>query len=156
LALEHGSVDHRGAPHAEIEVRWVVDDEGQIVHDVMIRKMRLMNSLCSPYSLLLVFAFAGVAAAQPGFTSRPITIVVPYTPATGADQIARLIAPKLSEKLGTPVVVENRAGASGAIGADVVAKSAPDGHTLLFTATAHGTVPALRHDLPYDAAKSFT
>ncbi len=99
---------------------------------------------------------AGHAAAQPTFPSRPITIVVPYTPATGADQIARLIGPKLSEKLGTAVVVENKAGASGAIGADFVAKSAPDGHTLLFTATAHGTVPALRRDLPYDAAKSFT
>ena len=105
---------------------------------------------------LLLFALAADAEAQTSFPSRPITIVVPYTPATGADQIARLIGPKLSEKLGTPVVVENKAGASGAIGAEAVAKSAPDGHTLLFAATAHGTLPALRHNLPYDAAKSFT
>jgi len=105
---------------------------------------------------LLLFALAAGAQAQTSFPSRPITIVVPYTPATGADQIARLIGPKLSDKLGTPVVVENKAGASGAIGAEAVAKSAPDGHTLLFAATAHGTLPALRHNLPYDAAKSFT
>ena len=105
---------------------------------------------------LLLFALAPGAEAQTSFPSRPITIVVPYTPATGADQIARLIGPKLSEKLATPVVVENKAGASGAIGAEAVAKSAPDGHTLLFAATAHGTLPALRHNLPYDAAKSFT
>jgi len=105
---------------------------------------------------LLLFALAPGAEAQTSFPSRPITIVVPYTPATGADQIARLIGPKLSDKLGTPVVVENKAGASGAIGAEAVAKSAPDGHTLLFAATAHGTLPALRHNLPYDAAKSFT
>jgi len=105
---------------------------------------------------LLLFALAPGAEAQTSFPSRPITIVVPYTPATGADQIARLIGPRLSEKLATPVVVENKAGASGAIGAEAVAKSAPDGHTLLFAATAHGTLPALRHNLPYDAAKSFT
>jgi len=105
---------------------------------------------------LLLFALAPGAQAQTSFASRPITIVVPYTPATGADQIARLIGPRLSEKLATPVVVENKAGASGAIGAEAVAKSAPDGHTLLFAATAHGTLPALRHNLPYDAAKSFT
>ena len=80
---------------------------------------------------------------------------MPYTPATGADQIARLIGPKLSERLGVPVVVENKPGASGIIGADFVAKGPPDGHTLLFTATAHGTVPALKRNLPYDAMKSF-
>src|SRR2546430_17150841 len=99
---------------------------------------------------LLLFALAADAEAQTSFPSRPITIVVPYTPATGADQIARLIGPKLSEKLGTPVVVENKAGASGALGAHAVAKSAPDGHTLLFAAPAHRPLPALPPHLPHD------
>jgi tripartite-type tricarboxylate transporter receptor subunit TctC len=101
-----------------------------------------------------VAAFA--AHAQTGFPSKPVTIIVPYTPATGADIIARLLQPKLAERLGGAVVVENKAGASGAIGTELVAKSAPDGHTLLFTATSHGTIPAMKHNLPYDALKSFT
>ncbi len=70
--------------------------------------------------------------------------------------IARLLTPKLAERLGTPVVVDNKPGASGIIGTELVAKAASDGHTLLFTATSHGTVPVLKRDLPYDAVKSFT
>jgi tripartite-type tricarboxylate transporter receptor subunit TctC len=97
-----------------------------------------------------------IARAQPTYPSRTVTIVVPFTPGTGADVIARLMQPRLSERLKVAVVVENKVGASGAIGTELVAKAAPDGHTLLFTATAHGTVPALKHGLPYDAVKSFT
>ena len=108
------------------------------------------------FAISLLLACALGAQAQAPFPSHAITIVVPFTPATGADQIARLISPRLSEKLGVPVVVENRAGASSIIGADFVAKSAPDGHTVLFTATSHGTVPALKRSLPYDPVKSFT
>ncbi|HEX7559410.1 MAG TPA: tripartite tricarboxylate transporter substrate binding protein [Usitatibacter sp.] len=85
-----------------------------------------------------------------------MTIVVPFTPGTGADVIARLLQPRLAERLKVAVVVDNKAGASGAIGTDLVARSPADGYTLLFTATAHGTVPALKRNLPYDAAKSFT
>ena len=97
-----------------------------------------------------------VAGAQPQvYPTRAITIVVPFTPATGADVIARLLQPKLAENLKVPVVVENRAGASGAIGTEQVAKSPPDGYTVLFTATSHGTVPAMKRSLPYDPVKSF-
>ncbi|HEX7605469.1 MAG TPA: tripartite tricarboxylate transporter substrate binding protein [Usitatibacter sp.] len=85
-----------------------------------------------------------------------MTIVVPFTPGTGADVIARLLQPRLAERLKVAVVVDNKAGASGAIGTALVARSPGDGYTLLFTATAHGTVPALKRNLPYDAAKSFT
>ena len=104
------------------------------------------------------FAFFAINAshAQPAYPTRTVTIVVPFTPATGADVIARLLQPRLAERLKVAVVVENKAGASGAIGTETVARAAPDGYTLLFTATAHGTVPALKHNLPYDAAKSFT
>lgn len=98
---------------------------------------------------------ASEASAQP-YPQRTITIVVPFTPGTGADVIARLLQPKLAEHLKVPVVVENKAGASGAIGTEVVAKSAPDGYTLLFTATSHGTLPAMKRSLPYDPLKSFT
>ena len=108
--------------------------------------------LCASFMLFV----AGVSQAQPAYPTRTISIVVPYTPGTGADVIARLLQPRLAERLKVAVVVENKVGASGAIGTEAVAKSAPDGYTLLFTATSHGTVPALKRDLPYDAAKSFT
>ena len=94
--------------------------------------------------------------AQPGYPARTVTIVVPFTPGTGADVIARLLQPRLAERLKIAVVVDNKAGASGAIGTEFVARAPADGYTLLFTATAHGTVPALKRNLPYDAAKSFT
>ena len=97
-----------------------------------------------------------IAQAQPqGYPAKTITIVVPFTPGTGADVIARLLQPKLAEHLKVPVVIENKVGASGAIGTELVAKAAPDGYTLLFTATSHGTLPAMKRSLPYDAVKSF-
>ena len=67
------------------------------------------------------------AAAQGAFPAQSIKIIVPFTPGTGMDTIARTVAPRLSERLGQPVVVQNQAGASGNIGADAVAKSTPDG-----------------------------
>ena len=103
-----------------------------------------------------VFFVVPSLPAQAQYPTRTVTIVVPFTPATGADVIARLLQPRLAERLKVAVVVENKVGASGAIGTETVAKSPPDGYTLLFTATAHGTVPALKRNLPYDAAKSFT
>jgi tripartite-type tricarboxylate transporter receptor subunit TctC len=95
-------------------------------------------------------------AQDAAFPGRPITIIVPFTPATGADVIARLLEPKLAAQLKQPFVIENRPGASGIIGEDAVAKAKPDGYTLLFSATSHGTVPALNSKLPFDPLKSFT
>jgi tripartite-type tricarboxylate transporter receptor subunit TctC len=103
-------------------------------------------------TLAAVVAFG--AHAQ--FPQRTVTIVVPFTPGTGADLIARVMQPKLAQSLKVAVVVDNRAGASGAIGTEFVANAPPDGHTLLFTATSHGTVPAFRKNLPFDPVKSFT
>ena len=74
------------------------------------------------------------ALAQSGFPSQPIKIIVPFTPGTGMDTIARVVAPRLSERLGQSVVVQNQPGASGNIGADAVAKSTPDGYTVLMGA----------------------
>jgi tripartite-type tricarboxylate transporter receptor subunit TctC len=79
---------------------------------------------------------------------------VPYTPGTGADILARLLGPRLAERWKVAVVTENKAGATGNIGADFVARSAADGYTLLFVATSFGTTPALTR-VPFDPVKSF-
>jgi tripartite-type tricarboxylate transporter receptor subunit TctC len=118
------------------------------------RGNRFSAALCAS-SVLSVFLALAAQAQPQGYPSKTITIVVPFTPGTGADVIARLLQPKLAERLKTAVVVENKVGASGAIGTELVAKAPPDGYTLLFTATSHGTLPAMKR-LPYDAVKSFT
>ena len=105
---------------------------------------------------LAVLLLASAASAQESaWPSRTIQFVVPYTPGTGADILARILGPKLAERWKVGVVTDNRAGASGNIGTDFVAKSAPDGHTLLCTATSFGTNPAINHKLPFDPVKSF-
>lgn len=104
-------------------------------------------------SMLLVFV-AGAATAQE-FPSRPVRLVVSYPPGGSTDTVGRIVAQKLAEGLGTTVVVENRAGAGGTIGADAVAKAPPDGHTLLVLAGAHALAPNLYVKLPYDIVRDF-
>ena len=98
-------------------------------------------------------------AATPVWSSdsagKPLTLVVSYPAGGGADAMARLIAPKLAEVLGQPVVVDNKPGASGTIAAGLVARAAPDGHTLLLDASSFAVNPALFPKLPYDSDKSF-
>ena len=90
------------------------------------------------------------------YPAKPARIVNPFAPGGATDIIARHMAQKLTEAWGQPVVVENRAGASGALGVEHVAKSPPDGYTLLIaTQTTHAANPALYAKLPYDAAKDF-
>ena len=102
-------------------------------------------------SALFVFG----ASAQP-YPNHPIRLIVADSAGGAPDQLGRLIAQKLSESLGQPVVVDNRAGAGGALGAEVVAKSPPDGYTLLMTTTAiYAILPDLRKNLPYDPVKDF-
>ncbi|HWS74883.1 MAG TPA: tripartite tricarboxylate transporter substrate binding protein [Quisquiliibacterium sp.] len=96
------------------------------------------------------------AHAQDAWPSKPVRFVVPYPPGGPLDQVARALAEKLREPLGQPVLVENRAGAGGNIGADHVAKSAPDGHTLVMGAVAtHAINPSLFAKMPYDANRDF-
>ena len=102
---------------------------------------------------LLLAALASGAIAQE-WPSRPVHIVVPYTPGTGADILSRVLGPKLSERWKTPVVVDNKPGATGNIGAEQVAKSDPDGTTFLVTATSFTTNPALK-PAPFDPIKDF-
>ena len=95
------------------------------------------------------------AQTQPAWPTKPITLVVTYPPGGGADAMARLIAPKLGEALGQNVVVDNKPGASGQIGAAAVAKALPDGHTLMLDASSFAVNPALYPKLPYDTDKAF-
>ncbi len=94
-------------------------------------------------------------AQTPVWPAKTITLVVTYPPGGGADTMARLIAPKLGEALGQSVIVENKAGASGQIGAAAVAKAAPDGYTLMLDASNFAVNPALYPKLPYDTDKAF-
>ena len=105
-------------------------------------------------ALLAAVLLAGEAAAQ-AWPSKPVRLVVPLSAGGFADVPARLLAPRLSAQLGRQFYVDNRPGAGGTLGADNVAKSEPDGHTLLFTATPHVISPWLYKTLPYDALKDF-
>jgi len=110
------------------------------------------------FPILTFFFYLNVSLSQTNnfYPNKSITFIAPYTSGTTSDVLARQIGNKLSEKLSVPVLVDNKAGASGVIGTDFVAKSPPNGYTLLFTATSHGTIPAVKSKLPYDPIKSFT
>ena len=107
---------------------------------------------------LASLALCGVVptvVAQTTYPSKPITLVVTYPPGGGADAMARLIAPKMGEALGQPIVIENKPGAGGQIGAAMVAKAAPDGYTLMLDASSFSVNPSLYPKLPYDSLKAF-
>ena len=106
------------------------------------------------FALLLGLWISGTALAQP-YPSRPVRIVVPLSPGGFADVPTRMLLPRLSAALGRQVFVENKPGAGATIGADAVAKSAPDGHTLLLAATPHVISAHLYRTLPYDSLKDF-
>ena len=101
----------------------------------------------------LLFLLSGQLIAQDAWPSRPIKLVVPFAPGGSNDNIARVLATKLAGRLGQPVIVENKGGAGGTIGTDYVAKSAPDGYTLLFVSTSIVTNAASGKQLPYDLLK---
>ena len=118
---------------------------------------RLVPSMrAAGIAALAIVAAAGPVNAQPAaWPSKPITLVVTYPPGGGADAMARLIAPKLGEALGQSVIVDNRPGAGGQIGAAFVAKAVADGHTLMLDASSFAVNPALYPKLPYDSNKAF-
>ena len=121
--------------------------------------MKTFNHLGSCLiAILLQAAFwaPGTAAfAQAAYPNRAVLIVVPGATGTGFDSLARLLAPGLSERLGRPVVVENRAGAGSLIGNEYVVKAPPDGHTLLMAASGLTIQPALIKKMPYDVERDF-
>jgi tripartite-type tricarboxylate transporter receptor subunit TctC len=111
----------------------------------------------------LVLALAAVTAiitsaqAQDAWPTKPIRLIAPFPPASTADVIGRVFGQKLSQRLGQPVVVDNRVGASGNIGADAIAKAAPDGYTIgIVTSSTHAVAVSLSSKLPYDPLKDFT
>jgi tripartite-type tricarboxylate transporter receptor subunit TctC len=95
------------------------------------------------------------AQAADDFPNHAIRLVVPFSPGASTDLVARLVAAKVSQILGQAVIVDNRAGAGGSIGSDQVAKSAPDGYTVLMATTSHTANPSIYKKLPYDTAKDF-
>ncbi len=115
--------------------------------------MRL-NGFFAGMALVGAAALPAPAHAQ-DYPSRPIRFIVPFTPGTTADTWARLLGPHVSQRWNVPVVVDNRSGASGIIGIEAAATANPDGHTLLFVATAFGTLAAMNPKLPYDPNRSF-
>lgn len=103
--------------------------------------------------LLAAGPIAQVAAAD--YPSRPLRIIVPFTAGGSTDVLARMIGKNLTEAWGQPVVVDNRAGANGVIAAELIARSNPDGHSLLMIAIGHALNPSLNKKLPYDSEKDF-
>ncbi len=111
---------------------------------------------CLLLALAAVGAAAGQAAAQSDWPSRPIRLIVPFTPGSSSDIVARIVAQKLGERLRQQVFVENRVGASGNLGSEAVARAEPDGYTMgLANASTHAVAPSLSSRLGYDPVRDF-
>src|SRR5262245_44242296 len=106
--------------------------------------------------LLLAALFAAPSAFAQGYPNRPVRLVVPFPAGGPADVLGRVLADQLNKMWGQPVIVENRGGAGGNIGAELVARAAPDGYTLLLNASSHVINASLYEKLPYDPIKDFT
>ena len=117
--------------------------------------MNLRNLLARLLLVTLTTLGVGGAVSAQHYPSRPIRLVVPFAAGGSVDTIARVVAAKLSENFGQPVIVENRTGAGGNVGADLVAKSAPDGYTMLLSAAGHAISAGLYKSLPFDPVNDF-
>ncbi|MDB5847141.1 MAG: transporter substrate-binding protein [Rhodoferax sp.] len=115
----------------------------------------MTTRLLTACALVAFTAVAAQPASAQNFPTRQLTIVVPASPGGAIDLAARLIGQKLTEAWGQPVVIDNKTGATGIIGTDFVAKSAPDGHTLALVASSHAINPSMVKKLPFDTLKSF-
>lgn len=128
------------------------------MHAMLTRYLQAKWLLRLSATVVVAAVTCGGASAQDAlsYPSRPVQIVVPYTPGTTADILARLLGPKLSERWKVSVITDNRPGATGGIGIAFVAKAAPDGHTLLFVPSSYSMIPALYSKLAYDPVKGLT
>ncbi|UIF84922.1 tripartite tricarboxylate transporter substrate binding protein [Cupriavidus sp. UYPR2.512] len=122
------------------------------LHSIAPGFSRLAAALAAT-ALFLALAPAGVRAQS--YPSKPITVVVPASPGGAIDLVARLVGQKLTAAWGQSVVVDNRSGATGIVGTDLVAKAAPDGYTLALVASSHAINPSMVRKLPFDTVKSF-
>lgn len=128
---------------------------------VMGTAMRRPTAIAIRLGATAIIAIAAAAVAHPSFAqawpTKPIRLIVPFPPGGGTDLVARSVAARMSEGLGQPIVAENRGGAGGTIGADAVAKSAPDGYTIgIATTSTHPGALVLQKNVPYDPLASFT
>jgi tripartite-type tricarboxylate transporter receptor subunit TctC len=115
-----------------------------------------MKLLLRLLTLVLAVSFAWTVAAQEPYPSKPIRLIVPFSPGAGTDSVARFMAQKLGESMKASIVIENKTGAGGAIGATEVARADPDGYTLLFVAGPFTTVAASAKNPGYDPVRQFT
>ena len=115
----------------------------------------MRSSTLKDAALLLGACLAAIAQAQAAFPSRPVSLVLPSAPGDPTDLIARVLQPKMSERLGWKFVVENRPGGSAVIASNAVANAQPDGHTLLLALSAHAINPIALRELPYDTFRDF-
>lgn len=115
-----------------------------------------MKKISSFFALVLILGMTAPVSAQSFPQKRAITLVVPFAPGGGTDAIARDLAKPLADKLGVPVVVDNKGGAGGTIAAQQISQSKPDGHTLLFVTSTFVTAAATDRKLPYDVNKDFS
>ena len=116
--------------------------------------MAAISSLRSVLPVLAGACFACAVGAQ-SYPAKPIRMIVPFVPGGNTDIIARVYAPKMAELIGQQIVVENRGGAGGTIGSEVVARASPDGYTILMVSAGHTINPAMVKKLPYDSVKDF-
>jgi tripartite-type tricarboxylate transporter receptor subunit TctC len=107
------------------------------------------------HAVLIALAFGAADASAQPYPSKPVRIVVPFAAGGAVDALARIISAKLQDSFGQPVIVENRAGAGGVTGADLVAKSPPDGYTILQNTNGQAISPAIYRTLPFDTLKDF-
>jgi tripartite-type tricarboxylate transporter receptor subunit TctC len=108
-------------------------------------------------ALAAMTAIISSAQAQDAWPTKPIRLIAPFPPASTADVIGRVFGQKMSQRLGQPVIIDNRVGASGNLGADAIAKAAPDGYTIgIVTSSTHAVAVSLSNKLPYDPLKDFT
>ena len=122
-----------------------------------ISRLRRRTGLAAIAAIGLLAGLCAAAVAQPAsaYPSKPIRIVVPFAAGGPADAIARIVATGLQQSMGQPVIVDNRTGAGGAVGADAVAKAAPDGYTLLLCNVGDTMSMSLYKSMPYDFERDF-
>ncbi len=113
------------------------------------------RALTTALLLLAALGFVSAAQAQGNYPDKPIRFVVPYPPGGGTDVIARIVVERFQAALGQTIVIDNKGGAGGSIGSDLVAKAAPDGYTVLFTLSSHTINPAILSKLTFDTIKDF-
>ena len=118
--------------------------------------IRNIKQPCRTSCLALALTAAAAGMAAEVYPAKTVRVVAPFAPGGTTDTVARVVAQQFAEQLGKPFVVDNRTGASGIIAYEIVAKAAPDGHTLLVTNSAFASLPGMFKTLPYDSIKSFT